>query len=1031
MAKPLLSIGMIVKDEIRCLERCLQSLAPLRRAIPCELVIADTGSTDGSRAVAGKYADLLFDFPWVNDFAAARNAVLDRCTGAWYMTIDADEWMEAESENLVRFFRSVEQMEYDFLSTVQRNYLSDDVQDYTDSLVVRIARMRGKLLRYQGAIHEVLEYADKRQPRTLVRTDIIQHHDGDLATDPETKRRKNHRNMVLLRRYHQEHPDDLRCLLQCLQSAEDQGEALGFVKAALDQVKKPAAPDQEAYVSGIYQECVRVLYTTGNTQAMYACLEEGLQRSPASFLLRVDGNAFAAAASYQAGKHADALRYIQDRREAMKGVRRKEDLKQAERYASQYATNNVRWNNRLSLLWFYTNLEQGREEAAKAALQEIDDRFLTCDALGDFVRRILDEAWWEESADRLRKIWTETAEEAERGEGDGAGKKAEDRLKSLINGIRNTLPAQLPRIAEAMASVPPGQSARILLAGNEREIEKIWAEIDDRRWVFPEVYLRMMEMRMPLPREFYSRPAEQMAASALDLLETTDGMFLARITADWLTHIPPETPMALLWALTLLESAFQVEGWQEDENLAERLSSQYQTLSALYLFNIYNPELLNEEDLYVLPGIRRFGWHVWRAGQLLEAGDQVGYIRQLRAGLPEAPELRGLVTYLMNRVSSPKPTPAPELLTLAEQVQTILAQYPPDDPAVARVKASPAYQTVAALLEQQGCPGQSRDTNPPSQSPAPALAQAMADLLDACAFDSPEEGADAIRRAYQKIPVVCQEELSAYWARFPLWGRTPDQVFAAAGAALSRHREELAWLFLHLGDDQSRRVLLAVVSNWRYFDMEQLEQVKETCYDAYFHRDLISCHGNEVVADLGAYVGDTFLSYVKNYGDGAYRRYYAYEITEESFRALERATQSYPRVVLRRKGAGDGPGTMTVETGRDASANTLAAGETTVRALSAQTVEMAALDEDIDEPITLIKMDIEGAEQAALRGCARHIREDRPKLALSVYHNFEDIWKLPQMIEALVPGYRFYLRYHGGNLWATEVSLLALPPQEN
>ena len=279
MAKPLLSIGMIVKDEIRCLERCLQSLAPLRRAIPCELVIADTGSTDGSRAVAEKYADLLFDFPWVNDFAAARNAVLDRCTGAWYMTIDADEWMEAEGENLVRFFRSVEQMEYDFLSTVQRNYLSDDFQDYTDSQVVRIARMRGKLLRYQGAIHEVLEYADKRRPRTLVRTDIIQHHDGYLATDPEAKRRKNHRNMVLLRRYHQEHPDDLRCLLQCLQSAEDQGEALGFVKVALDQVKKPAAPDQGAYVSGIYQECVRVLYTTGNTQAMYACLEEGLQLS--------------------------------------------------------------------------------------------------------------------------------------------------------------------------------------------------------------------------------------------------------------------------------------------------------------------------------------------------------------------------------------------------------------------------------------------------------------------------------------------------------------------------------------------------------------------------------------------------------------------------------------------------------------------------------------------------------------------------------------------------------------------------------
>ena len=76
MTKPLLSIGMIFKNEIRCIERCLQSLQPLREAIPCELVMADTGATDGSREVAEQYADILFDFPWVNDFSAARNAVM-------------------------------------------------------------------------------------------------------------------------------------------------------------------------------------------------------------------------------------------------------------------------------------------------------------------------------------------------------------------------------------------------------------------------------------------------------------------------------------------------------------------------------------------------------------------------------------------------------------------------------------------------------------------------------------------------------------------------------------------------------------------------------------------------------------------------------------------------------------------------------------------------------------------------------------------------------------------------------------------
>lgn len=192
-----------------------------------------------------------------------------------------------------------------------------------------------------------------------------------------------------------------------------------------------------------------------------------------------------------------------------------------------------------------------------------------------------------------------------------------------------------------------------------------------------------------------------------------------------------------------------------------------------------------------------------------------------------------------------------------------------------------------------------------------------------------------------------------------------------------------------------------------------------------FDLDLFPRGRQEVLADLGAFTGDTFLSYVKNYGSLSYLRYYAYEITAESYQRLSQTTAPYPRVVLRRKGAGEGPGTMALHAGANKSANTLSKGETQ----SAETIETVALDDDIGEPLTFIKMDIEGAEQAALRGCSQHIRKERPKLALSVYHNFEDLWKLPRMIEELVPGYRFFLRYHGGDLWPTEITLLALPPK--
>jgi len=61
---------------------------------------------------------------------------------------------------------------------------------------------------------------------------------------------------------------------------------------------------------------------------------------------------------------------------------------------------------------------------------------------------------------------------------------------------------------------------------------------------------------------------------------------------------------------------------------------------------------------------------------------------------------------------------------------------------------------------------------------------------------------------------------------------------------------------------------------------------------------------------------------------------------------------------------------------------------------------------------TLIKMDIEGAELAALEGAIQVLRRDRPGLAISVYHKPADLWELPLWIADLGLDYRLYLRSH-------------------
>lgn len=65
-----------------------------------------------------------------------------------------------------------------------------------------------------------------------------------------------------------------------------------------------------------------------------------------------------------------------------------------------------------------------------------------------------------------------------------------------------------------------------------------------------------------------------------------------------------------------------------------------------------------------------------------------------------------------------------------------------------------------------------------------------------------------------------------------------------------------------------------------------------------------------------------------------------------------------------------------------------------------------------DNPISLIKMDIEGSELSALQGAYQTIKKNKPVLAISAYHKSEDLITLPQYIKSVNSDYKLYLRRH-------------------
>lgn len=281
-----------------------------------------------------------------------------------------------------------------------------------------------------------------------------------------------------------------------------------------------------------------------------------------------------------------------------------------------------------------------------------------------------------------------------------------------------------------------------------------------------------------------------------------------------------------------------------------------------------------------------------------------------------------------------------------------------------------------------------------------------------------------MRARFDAVPEGTRRGLAAYFDQYPYWGRLdPDggvyEQIERKQQTLTLHMDDFVWLYGRLGDYRSKKALYAIVSNWYRYDFTAAAQAKEYLFPAYFDMDLLRLERDEVIADLGAYTGDTVLSLLEHYGGDCYKRIYCYEITPETFERLRVNLRGYRDVELRRMGVSDAPGRMALSpNAASLSANTLGEG--------GDDVPVTTLDEDIQEPITLIKADIEGFEQRALLGAREHILNDRPKLLISVYHNNEDLWKIPRMLHGWHEDYRFYLRFYTSVIYPTEIILFAL-----
>lgn len=211
MNKVILSISIMVSNTIDTIEKCMKSIEPILKSIPSELVVVDTGGTDGSIEIAKKYADKVINFEWCNDFAKARNAGLEACTGEWFLFMDDDEWFD-DVEELIAFFASQEYTKYHCASYLIRNYGDMQGTCWHDVRSIRLVQME-KDTRFVSPIHEMLVPA--RVPEKVLK--VFAHHYGYVYKSEEERRKHALRNISILKDIVAKNPTDYRLLAQLAQ----------------------------------------------------------------------------------------------------------------------------------------------------------------------------------------------------------------------------------------------------------------------------------------------------------------------------------------------------------------------------------------------------------------------------------------------------------------------------------------------------------------------------------------------------------------------------------------------------------------------------------------------------------------------------------------------------------------------------------------------------------------------------------------------------------------------------------------------
>ncbi len=293
-----LSACLIVKNEEAVLEKCLASI----RDLVDEIIVIDTGSTDGTLKIAERFGAKIGSFEWCDDFSAARNAALKMASSRWALWIDADESLPPEHHDLIR--SALVRPHYSGFNIPIVNFMSDDndAEQYVHA-PTRLFQLRPGV-QFTGRIHEQItpSLEGLGLPWATIEGARI-YHEGYRPTKMVEKDKLN-RALFLLETEVRENPDDSFQwfnLANAFAVAGRMTEAEHACKASIRTLHL-----QQPHGATVYQILSEALEGEGRLAEAYEITEEAKSRKLGTLATEFTQ----ASVLMKMGRYDDALRAI-------------------------------------------------------------------------------------------------------------------------------------------------------------------------------------------------------------------------------------------------------------------------------------------------------------------------------------------------------------------------------------------------------------------------------------------------------------------------------------------------------------------------------------------------------------------------------------------------------------------------------------------------------------------------------------------------------------------------------------------------